>query len=181
MGQGANNGAGQAAGNNQFVKFSRGAAQRIAKVVRTVEGGDRGQPGVTFDHPTFGSPLRLATFTGAWETGTYKTVTLVGGTSTASVYNWCNRSSGDTANTTNTRYVIYGRAHGTNSVVEIQVNLTGTNGTCVMTLAGVDLTAFPGYSAGAIQLLGHSAADVTTNNTACAALQWYSVTTCATS
>jgi len=37
------------------VTFTRQAAQRIAKVVRTVEQGDRTQPGVTFDHPIHGS------------------------------------------------------------------------------------------------------------------------------
>ena len=48
--QGANNGAGQAAGKS-FVSFSRPAAQRIAKAVRTVEAGDRNQPALTFSHP----------------------------------------------------------------------------------------------------------------------------------
>jgi len=74
--QGANNGAGQAAGKS-FVTFSRGAAQRIAKAVRTVEGGDRNQPGLTFDHPQFGGVkmFRICTFTGSWSIGSTKTVT----------------------------------------------------------------------------------------------------------
>ena len=167
---------------NSFVKFSRGSAQRIAKVVRIVEAGDRNQPGVTFDHPVPSAvaKLKLATFTGNWQTGTYKTVTLQGSTNTASVYNWCNPAvGGDTASTTKTRFVIFGKVHGTNSVVEIQ--LKNTSETCVMTLGDMDMTAFPGYSAGALQLLGHSAADVTTNGTACASFTWYSITTCSTS
>lgn len=77
-GQGAGNNRGQGAGNGRFVKFTHGAAQRIAKAVRVVEGGDRNQPGITFDHPT---PLanaklfRIGTFTGAWPIGSSKTVT----------------------------------------------------------------------------------------------------------
>ena len=74
--QGASNGAGQAAGKS-FVSFSRPAAQRIAKAVRTVEGGDRNQPGLTFDHPQFGGValFRTATFTGSWSIGGVKNVT----------------------------------------------------------------------------------------------------------
>ncbi len=177
-GQGANNGPSQAAGS-QFVKFSRASAQRIARVVRQVEAGDRSQSGVVFDHPMPGAAvsLRVATFTGSWAKGTYKTVTLVGGTNTASVYNWCNSSDGSTSDTAASQYVVFGRANGTNSVLEIQ--LQSTSQTCRTSIAGVDLTALPGYSAGSIQLLGHSAA--ATSGTACATLTWYSITTCATS
>jgi len=56
--QGASNNAGQAVGKS-FVSFSRGAAQRIAKVVRTVEAGDRSQPAVSFDHPLPGGGVVL--------------------------------------------------------------------------------------------------------------------------
>lgn len=175
--QGASNGAGQGAGQS-FVKFSRASAQRIAKAVRTVEAGDRSQPALTFDHPMppDAAKLRVATFTGSWGTGTWKTVTLLGSTTTATVYNWCNPSIGDTANTTSTQYVVYGKANGTNSVVEI--SLRNTSQTCRMSIAGVDLTALPGYDSGAIQLLGHAAAS--TSGTACSTLTWYSITTCAT-
>lgn len=173
MSQGANNGSSQAAGNHQFVKFSRGAAQRIAKAVRIVEAGDRSGPGVTFDHPMHGAGLRLkvATFTGSWATGTWKTVTLTGSTNTASVYNWCNPADGDTSNTTSTRYVVFGRANGTNSVVEIAMH--DTSRTCHMTLGSLNLTSLTGYDASQIQVLGH--------NTTGPCLEWYSVTTCATS
>jgi hypothetical protein len=76
-GQAANNGNNQAAGQ-KFVKFTRPAAQRIAKVVRTVEAGDRGQPGLRFDHPMptgAGRIFRVCTFTGTWSKNTSKTVT----------------------------------------------------------------------------------------------------------
>jgi hypothetical protein len=75
--QGASNGAGQAAGKS-FVSFSRPAAQRIAKAVRTVEAGDRNQAGLTFDHPmpsVSGKVFRVCTFTGSWSIGSTKNVT----------------------------------------------------------------------------------------------------------
>jgi hypothetical protein len=75
--QNAGNGPKQGAGN-QFVKFSRQSAQRIAKAVRTVEGGNRDQPGITFDHPTpsnIAKVFRIGTFSGVWSIGSSKTVT----------------------------------------------------------------------------------------------------------
>ena len=77
MSQGASNGAGQGAGKS-FVSFSRPAAQRIAKAVLAVEGGDRNQPGLTFDHPMpsgGGKVFRVCTFTGAWSISSSKNVT----------------------------------------------------------------------------------------------------------
>jgi len=75
--QNSGNGPKQGAGN-QFVKFSRQSAQRIAKAVRTVEGGNRDQPGITFDHPSPSASarvFRIATFDGTWSIGASKTVT----------------------------------------------------------------------------------------------------------
>ena len=104
--QGANNGPGQGAGN-QFVKFTRASAQRIASVVRTVEGGDRRQAPITFDHPIIqpGSAIRTGTFTGYWGRQQTAVVTFVyGSTATASVHN-------DLINLPNsgTRYCVVGR------------------------------------------------------------------------
>lgn len=164
------------------VQFTLESAERIASVVRAVETTPSPGSPLTFGHvATFKhATLKLATFTGNWATGQYKTVTLYGSTNTARVYNWCNSSlHADTANTTSTRYVIFGKASGTNSVVEIQLGLP-TSQTCVMSIGELDTTKLPGYSAGAIQLLGHSAADLTTNRTACSQLTWYSITTCST-
>jgi hypothetical protein len=82
--QKADNGGKQGAGN-QFVKFSRQSAQRIAKAVRTVEGGNRDQPGITFDHPLPSSNakvFRIGTFTGSWSIGATKTVTFKYATNT---------------------------------------------------------------------------------------------------
>lgn len=83
MGQGANKGPSQAAGNNQFVKFSRASAQRIAKAVRHVEAGDRGQPPVKFEHQVIGAKVfRICTFTGSWTKGTQHVTTFYNITST---------------------------------------------------------------------------------------------------
>lgn len=89
MGQGANNGAGQGAGQ-RYVQFSRGAASRIAKAVRTVEAGDRSQPGIVFDHPmpsVSGKVFRVGKYTGEWSKATSKTVEFLSSTATVSAYN----------------------------------------------------------------------------------------------
>lgn len=88
-GQGASNGPSQAAGS-QFVKFSRASAQRIARVVRQVEAGDRSQSGVVFDHPmpsVTGKVFRVGTFSGTWYKNSAHTVQLLSNTSTVSAYN----------------------------------------------------------------------------------------------
>jgi hypothetical protein len=162
------------------VSFTRPAAERIAKVVRAVEYGNRDSTGPSLDRPWYGDPsqtLRLGTFTGNWETAQYTTVTLHGSTVTASVYNWCNPALGaSTSNTTESRYVIFSKVKGTNSAVEIQMRSTQCTSTLV--LGSLDLKKLPGFQADVIQLLGHSAGD--TASTCSGGLQWYSITTCAT-
>lgn len=160
------------------VTFTRPAAERIAKIVRKVEQGDRGAEALRFERINgVPSSLRLATFTGNWETGTYKTVTLSGSTQTASVYNWCNPAlGGNTASSAESRYVIFGRVGGTNSAVELQLRTTQC--TASLTLGTLDLTALPGFDAGVIQLLGHG--EQSTASTCSGGLQWYSITTCST-
>jgi hypothetical protein len=72
------------------VTFTRPAAERIAKVVRTVEAGDRDQAGLTFGNRVTGpsgKAFRVATFTGAWSINSAKTVTLRGSTATLSAVN----------------------------------------------------------------------------------------------
>lgn len=60
------------------VTFTRPAAERIAKAVRTVEGGDRDTGPLTFGTRASGSVklFRICTYTGAWSIGDSKTVTL---------------------------------------------------------------------------------------------------------
>lgn len=87
MSQAANNGPRQGAGQ-QFVKFSRQSAQRIAAAVRHVEQGSRIQPGVEFEHPIPPAKVfRICTFTGTWSKGDAHTVTFLNQTSTVSALN----------------------------------------------------------------------------------------------
>lgn len=105
------------------VVFTRPAAERISKVVRTVEAGDRRSNGLSFGVQAE-APLsfKVATFTGSWETGTYKTVTLSGSTNTASVYNWCNAFDSGNASSAVTQTVIFAKAGGTNSAIEMPLS-----------------------------------------------------------
>lgn len=155
------------------VTFTRPAAERIGKVVRIVEAGDREAAPYAVDVrlESQGSKLRLATFTGDWQTGSFKAVTFTTGTITATtqVFNWTTPVVGAGSDTSCSRYVIFGKVAGTASLLEVQ--LQPTCQTCVVSFGSVDLTVLPGYEGGAIQLLGH-------NESAC--LQWYSITTCAT-
>ncbi len=59
------------------VDFTRGAAERIAAVVRRVEQGDRDGAPLTFGKvdPPAGKVFRMCAFTGAWAIDTPKTVT----------------------------------------------------------------------------------------------------------
>jgi hypothetical protein len=68
------------------VTFTRPAAERIGKVVRIVESGDRGAEGLSFtaigNGGNSGKHIRICTFTGAWPIGSPKTVTFKYQTST---------------------------------------------------------------------------------------------------
>jgi hypothetical protein len=67
------------------VTFTKPAAERIAKVVRAVEGGDRGAGPLSFgNRGVSGNPkaFRVATFTGAWSINDTKTVTFRNQTAT---------------------------------------------------------------------------------------------------
>lgn len=60
------------------VTFTRPAADRIAKVVRRVEQGDRGAEPLTFGRGGGSGGrkvFRICTFTGSWDIDTMKTVT----------------------------------------------------------------------------------------------------------
>jgi hypothetical protein len=114
-----------------------------------------------------GTTLKVGTFTGSWQTGTFKTVTITGSTNTVSVFNWCNPSvESGTSVTTATRYVIFGNASGTQSAVEIQA----ATATCSMVIGGVDFSSLPSFNATSVQLLGHEAG----------CMKWFDVTACST-
>jgi hypothetical protein len=86
------------------VVFTRPAAERIAKVVRSVEGGDRDQAGITYGsaHGYASKVFRVCTFTGAWSINTDKVVTFRGVTSTPNTVSAINLFStvGSTASST---------------------------------------------------------------------------------
>jgi hypothetical protein len=87
------------------VDFTRGAAERIAAVVRQVEGGNRDGAPLTFRKVDTDVPLkvfRVARFTGAWGTDQFKVVTFRNVTSTpntASALNLFANIVGSTATT----------------------------------------------------------------------------------
>jgi hypothetical protein len=156
MSQGASNGAGQGAGKS-FVSFSRPAAQRIAKAVRTVEAGDRNQPGLTYDHPMpggGGKVLRVGTVTGQWATAATAVVTFYQVTSTPNT------------------------VAATNLYLPIDV-ASGKTAECVIAKGGtqwyltsVNFTKLKSFSAGEVQMFGHNTSGYA---------QWYSISTCSTS
>jgi hypothetical protein len=77
------------AAKTERVSFTRPAAERIGRVVRIVEAGNRDSGPLTFDRPLAaqGSPIKSATFTGAWSIGAAKLVTWKYVTGTAIAYN----------------------------------------------------------------------------------------------
>jgi|688.fasta_scaffold787634_2 hypothetical protein len=76
---GGNQGAG-----SEFAKFTKPAAQRIAKAVLRVEGGNRDQGPLGFEHhvQTGGKVFRVCSFTGTWSKGTTHTTSFYGVTAT---------------------------------------------------------------------------------------------------
>jgi hypothetical protein len=73
------------AARTERVTFTKPAAERIAKVVRAVEGGDRDAGPLTFgNRGVAGNPkaFRVCTFTGAWSINDTKTVTFRNQTAT---------------------------------------------------------------------------------------------------
>ena len=105
------------------VQFTRESAERIANVVRAAETAPPPASPLRFEEPPT-APLRLkvATFTGSWATGTYKTVTLAGSTNTASVYNWCNAVDASGLSSSVTQTVIFAKVRGTNSALELPLS-----------------------------------------------------------
>lgn len=70
--------------STERVVFTRPAAERISKAVRTVEAGDRESTGLSFGRVAgVGSKVfRVCTFTGSWSKDSAKVVTFRGITST---------------------------------------------------------------------------------------------------
>lgn len=105
------------------VQFTRESAERIANVVRAAETAPPPASPLRFEEPpTAALRLKVATFTGSWETGTYKTVTLSGSTNTASVFNWCNAVDASGLSSSVTQTVIFAKVRGTNSALELPLS-----------------------------------------------------------
>lgn len=158
------------------VEFTRDSANRIAKVVRQVEAGNRRSNGLFLEPRLqhFPRSLTLGMFTGSWDVETAKAVRVLPGTATTVVYNYCVPVP-ESPSTTEERFVIFGKVQlhneniGPQSIVEVQIQ--STNETCANSINGISLEDFPDYAAGDVQLLAH-------DGSAC--LKWVSVTTCAT-
>jgi hypothetical protein len=78
-----------ASAGTQRVTFTKGAAERIGKVVREVEAGNRDLGPLTFGPRVGGGGkvFRVCTFTGSWSINASKTVTFKGSTATVSAIN----------------------------------------------------------------------------------------------
>jgi hypothetical protein len=78
------------AAKTERVAFTRPAAERIAKVVRKVEAGDRGAAPLRFDRVGAGGSskvFRVCTYTGAWSLNASKVVTFRNQTNTVQAVN----------------------------------------------------------------------------------------------
>jgi len=156
---------GHTSGSNR-VAFTKASADRIASVVRTVEQGNR--DGVPFvGSPRMqdaGAKIRQGTFDGDWDIGSTKTVKFCGSTQTAEVTNltmhWW---SGGSGTSTSSGTVLFSKACGTNSAIEIGVDQCKNIGGAINKIAS--------FASSEIQVLGH-------DDSGC--LKWYSITTCST-
>ena len=118
------------------VTFTRPAAERIAKVVREVEAGNRDLGPVSFGSApgaVGGKVFRVATFTGAWAIDTSKTVTFRGVTTTP--------------NTVSAMNLVCGL--DPNGSCEVSIAKDGT----AWYLVQPNLTQLPGYSQSGTQVM----------------------------
>lgn len=154
----------------QVVSFTRGAADRIAKVVRTVERGDTSAEGLRFTRPSDSvgaKAIRVVTFTGSWNKDSAKTVTFKFQATTPNTVSATNLLCNVTPDTASTATVAIIGKDGT---AWYYVNHECRTGCLV--LGSVDLKELPNYSANQEQLLGKGTNDC---------LKWFSVTTCTAS
>jgi hypothetical protein len=149
------------AAKTERVTFTRPAAERIARTVRRVEQGDRGAEPLVFERIGGGGSLSLkvATFTGAWATGTTHVVSLgqTSGTSTSS-----------TAAAYNAFLPVYAE-----SAVQCLLGKVRPTSQAAWHVLNFNLATLGGFDASKIQLFGH------TTSTG-GYVQWYSITTCST-
>jgi hypothetical protein len=75
----------------RYIRFTRGAGERIGRAVIAVEKATRPGCVLTFDHQAPAIPakhFRVGTFTGSWSINSLKTVTLRNSTATLTVENF---------------------------------------------------------------------------------------------
>lgn len=121
------------AAKTERVAFTRPAAERIGKAVRTVELGNRDCGPLDFSSGggvSSGKVFRLATFTGTWEINEAKVVTF--------------KNQTTTPNTVSATNIFAGISTGTVSIAK-----EGT----AWYVVSVDLTTQPGYSASGTHVL----------------------------
>jgi hypothetical protein len=141
-----------AAAGTQRVTFTKGAAERIGKVVREVEAGNRDLGPLEFGSRVGaqGKVFRVCTFTGAWAINASKTVTFRGVTSTP--------------NTVSAMNLVCGLNPGT-VTCDVSIAKDGA----AWYLVQPNLTQQPGYSGSGTQVL-------TIQN---GSLRWVGTTACA--
>lgn len=156
---------------DERVVFNRVDAERIARAVRKSEAGDRDEAPLGFrrivESGGRSSPLRLGTFQGNWSTGSLKTVTLHGVTSTpntARVLNLTMPIVGVDA--LQTHFVIFGRVRHTTDLLAVEIQQPDD----CLRLGGDDVSQIAGFVADQQQILGHDGT----------CLKWYDITTCGT-
>lgn len=134
------------------VTFTKPAAERIGKVVRQVEAGNRDQGPLTFGvgQVPASKVFRICTFTGSWAINASKTVTFKGVTSTP--------------NTASVVNLVCGLNPGT-VTCDVSIAKDGT----AWFLVQPNLTQQPGYSGSGTQVL-------TIQN---GSLRWVGTTACA--
>ena len=131
------------AAKTERVTFTRPAAERIAKVVRKVEAGNRDSQGLRFERVGGGSPagnvLRVATFTGSWNINTSKTVTFQNVTSTPNTVSATNQlfTIGD-ACTTQVAYI--GKIKSDWHLLNVQHHETAVVVSVTLTTAALEFT-----------------------------------------
>jgi hypothetical protein len=143
------------AAKTERVVFTRPAAERISKVVRTVEAGSRDAGGLSFGRPGDssggGKLIRRATFSGAWAVNSTAVVTFV-------------QAPTATASATNLTWPLGGCTQSTTTCI------VGKEGTSWW-LITPSLPSLQGYNGSNIQLLGHAASGC---------MRWYDIATCST-
>lgn len=133
------------------VTFTKPAAQRISRVVRIVEAGDRdtssGVVSPRLDNGGTRQPIRLCSWTSTWSVDTVSVIRFSPATEV-------------TVTATN-EYLGVGPGYG----------WAYRHGTAGYQLIGAKLSLQPNYSSTEVQLLGHDTHGIA---------RWYSVTTCST-